>query len=111
LADRGLNKNGPGRIVLFISKIISNVAARGTAEQWIKEGKQAVKMARLSCHIFRCNGVRLALGLLLTTWTPVAAAGATNANRELVAHEFTATTALEPPKGYIVLACCVAVGS
>ncbi len=23
---------------------------RGTAEQWIKEGKQAVKMTRLSCH-------------------------------------------------------------
>jgi hypothetical protein len=26
---------------------------RGTAEQWIKEGKQAVKMTRLSCHHFR----------------------------------------------------------
>jgi len=26
---------------------------RGTAEQWIKEGKQAVKMTRLSCHRFR----------------------------------------------------------
>ena len=23
---------------------------RGTAEQWIREGKQAVKMTRLSCH-------------------------------------------------------------
>ena len=23
---------------------------RGTAERWIKEGKQAVKMTRLSCH-------------------------------------------------------------
>src|ERR1019366_9089311 len=28
---------------------------RGTAEQWIKEGKQAVKMTRLSCHRFRSN--------------------------------------------------------
>jgi hypothetical protein len=28
---------------------------RGTVEQWIKEGKQAVKMTRLSCHRFRCN--------------------------------------------------------
>jgi hypothetical protein len=37
---------------------------RGTAEQWIKKGKQAVKMTRLSCHRFRCNEVRLALGLL-----------------------------------------------
>jgi len=31
---------------------------RGTAEQWIKEGKQAVKMTRLSCHRFRSNEVR-----------------------------------------------------
>ena len=26
---------------------------RGTTEQWTKEGKQAVKMARLSCNRFR----------------------------------------------------------
>jgi len=31
---------------------------RGTAEQWIKEGKQAVKMTRLSCPRFRSNEVR-----------------------------------------------------
>jgi hypothetical protein len=37
---------------------------RGTAEQWIKEGKQAVKMTRLSCHRFRSNQVRLALSML-----------------------------------------------
>jgi hypothetical protein len=37
---------------------------RGTAEQWIKERKQAVKMTRLSCHRFRPNQVRLALSLL-----------------------------------------------
>ena len=36
----------------------------GTAEQWIKEGKPAVKMTRLSCHRFRSNQVRLALSLL-----------------------------------------------
>jgi hypothetical protein len=36
---------------------------RGTAEQWIKEGKQAVKMTRLSCHRFRSNEVRLWLSL------------------------------------------------
>ncbi len=30
----------------------------GTAAQWIKEGKQAVKMTRLSCHRFRWNQVR-----------------------------------------------------
>ena len=37
---------------------------RGQAEQWIREGKQAVKMTRLSCHRFRSNQVRLALSLL-----------------------------------------------
>jgi len=36
----------------------------GTAEQLIKEGRQAVKMTRLSCHRFRSNQVRLALSLL-----------------------------------------------
>jgi DDE family transposase len=37
---------------------------RGTAEQLIKEGKQAVKMTRLSCHRFRSNEVRLWLSLI-----------------------------------------------
>jgi hypothetical protein len=32
---------------------------RRTAEQWIKEGKQAVKTTRLSRHRFRFNEVRL----------------------------------------------------
>ena len=38
--------------------------ARGTAEQWLKEGKQAVKMTRLSCHKFRSNEVRLWLTII-----------------------------------------------
>jgi Transposase DDE domain group 1 len=47
----------PSRAVLrFYNK-------RATVEQWIKEGKQAVKMTRLSCHRFRSNQVRLALSL------------------------------------------------
>jgi hypothetical protein len=37
---------------------------RGTAEQWIKEGKQAVKMTRLSCYRFRSNKVRLWLSVM-----------------------------------------------
>jgi hypothetical protein len=37
---------------------------RGTAEQGIKEGKQAVKMTRLSCHRFRANEVRPWLSLI-----------------------------------------------
>jgi hypothetical protein len=52
------NLETPSRaVVRFYNK-------RGTAEQWIKEGKQAVKMTRLSCHRFRSNEVRLALTLL-----------------------------------------------
>ena len=37
---------------------------RGTAEQWIKEGKQATNWTRLSCHRFRANQVRLQLAVL-----------------------------------------------
>jgi len=42
---------------------------RGTAEQWIKEGKQAVAMTRLSCHRFKANQVRLWLSV-----TPITSA-------------------------------------
>ena len=52
------NLSSPSRaVVRFYNK-------RGTAEQWIKEGKQAVKMTRLSCHRFRCNEVRLWLSVI-----------------------------------------------
>ena len=34
---------------------------RGTAENWIKEGKQAIHWTRLSCHDFKDNEVRLQL--------------------------------------------------
>jgi len=37
---------------------------RGTAEQWIKEGKNAVRWTRLSCHDFADNQVRLLLFVL-----------------------------------------------
>ncbi len=37
---------------------------RGTAEQWIKEGKEAAHWTRLSCHRFRANEVRLLLGVI-----------------------------------------------
>jgi hypothetical protein len=36
-------------------KVVYFYNQRGKAEQWIKEGKQAVKMTRLSCHRFRGN--------------------------------------------------------
>ncbi len=37
---------------------------RGTAEQYIKEGKNAINWTRLSCHGFRNNEVRLQLHAL-----------------------------------------------
>ena len=37
---------------------------RGTAEQWIKEGKYALHWTRLLCHRFVANQVRLALFVL-----------------------------------------------
>jgi hypothetical protein len=37
---------------------------RGTAEQWIKEGKYALHWTRLSCHRFVANQVRLRLFVL-----------------------------------------------
>ena len=37
---------------------------RGTAEQWIKEGKYALNWTRLSCHKFVANHVRLELFIL-----------------------------------------------
>jgi hypothetical protein len=45
------------RVVVFYNQ-------RGTAEQWIKEGKNAVKWTRLSCRQFRHNAVRLQLHAL-----------------------------------------------
>jgi len=44
--------------------VVRSYNKRGTAEQWIKEGKQAVKMTRLSCHRFRSNEVRLWLSVI-----------------------------------------------
>jgi hypothetical protein len=37
---------------------------RGTAEQWIKEGKGAIKWTRLLCRTFAANAVRLQLHVL-----------------------------------------------
>ncbi len=41
---------------------------RGTAEQWIKEGKNAVKWTKLSCHDFVDNQVDCICLLWHTTW-------------------------------------------
>jgi hypothetical protein len=64
-----------GELFPRVGFIVTNLAAsswavvrfynkRGTAEQWIKESKQAVAMTRLSCHRFRANEVRLWLSLI-----------------------------------------------
>ncbi len=45
-------------------KVVRFYNMRGTAEQWIKEGKNAVKWTRLSCHDFIDNHVRLQLFVL-----------------------------------------------
>ena len=47
----------PKRIVHFYN-------GRGTAEQWIKEGKYALNWTRLSCHKFVANQVRLGLFIM-----------------------------------------------
>ncbi|MHC4424708.1 MAG: IS1380 family transposase, partial [Planctomycetota bacterium] len=43
------------------SNVVRFYNKRGTAEQWIKEGKHALKWTRLSCHDFVDNLVRLQL--------------------------------------------------
>jgi hypothetical protein len=40
-------------------KVVRFYNARGTAEQWIKEGKNAVKWTKLSCRRFKDNAARL----------------------------------------------------
>ena len=44
--------------------IVSFYNGRGSAEQWIKEGKYALNWTRLSCHKFVANQVRLWLFIL-----------------------------------------------
>lgn len=45
-------------------KVVAFYNKRGTCEQWIKEGKNAVKWTRLSCQSFEANAVRLQLHAL-----------------------------------------------
>jgi hypothetical protein len=47
-------KRSPKRVVKFYN-------GRGTDEQWIKEGKNALRWTRLSCRRFKDNQVRLQL--------------------------------------------------
>ncbi len=65
----------PGELYPRVGFIITNLARpaervvafynqRGSAEQWIKEGKGAIKWTRLSCRTFAANAVRLQLHVL-----------------------------------------------
>ena len=65
----------PGELYPRVGFIVTNLARpaervvafynqRGTAENWIKEGKGAIKWTRLSCRIFAANAVRLQLHAL-----------------------------------------------
>src|ERR687892_2525127 len=47
-----------------IKGIVHFYNGRGTAEQWIREGKYALNWTRLSCHKFVANQVRLWLFVL-----------------------------------------------
>jgi len=42
-------------------RVVAFYNQRGIAEQWIKEGKGAIKWTRLSCRTFAANAVRLQL--------------------------------------------------
>ena len=46
------------------SRVTKFYNGRDTAEQWIKEGKNAINWTCLSCHTFRDNAVRLQLNAL-----------------------------------------------
>ena len=56
-AQEGSTYNGQLRVVMFYNP-------RGTAEQRIKEGKNAIVWTRLSCRRFAANAVRLQLHAL-----------------------------------------------
>ena len=51
-------------LTLPAEEVVHFYNGRGTAEQWIKEGKYALKWTRLSCHRFVANAVRLHLFVL-----------------------------------------------
>jgi hypothetical protein len=46
------------------ARVVKFYNGRGTAEQWIKEGKNAIRWTRLSCRAFKHNAVRLQLHAL-----------------------------------------------
>ena len=74
-------------MVLPSRSVVRFYNKRGTAEQWIKEGKQATHWTRLSCHRFRANEVRLQLSVLAYNRATCGADWSAAADQALVAHE------------------------
>ena len=74
---------GPEGVVRFYN-------GRGTAEQWIKEGKYALNWTRLSCHRFVANRVRLSLFIL--AWELPSPAVSAQGGQALVAAECAGQT-------------------
>src|SRR5262249_3265688 len=52
------------RVGFIVTRVVAFYNKRGTCEQWIKEGKGAIKWTRLSCRTFAANAVRLQLHAL-----------------------------------------------
>ncbi len=49
------------KLTRLAERVVRFYNGRGTAEQWIREGKAALRWTRLSCRAFRANAVRLQL--------------------------------------------------
>src|SRR5476651_1385055 len=60
---RGLASSSPN-LARPAERIVGFYNHRGTCEQYIKEGKSAIKWTRLSCRSFAANAVRLQLHAL-----------------------------------------------
>ena len=97
-----------GELFLRVGFIVTNLGTssravvrfynqRGTAEQWIKEGKQAAAMTRLSCHRFRANQVRL--------WLSVFAYNLSNLWRRLALPTRVATWSLTSLQQRLIKTC------
>src|SRR5207253_5535859 len=68
---RDHRRGGPPRVGFIVTnmsrpaeRVVAFYNKRGTCEQWIKEGKGAIKWTRLSCRTFAANAVRLQLHAL-----------------------------------------------